>query len=492
MAEFRKREDITQEIDLLQQWSDLGAPRMGELSSSLEHLVKTVDPAIASKVEIRTAPAAPGEAPVPSEVPPRARDGQPRPLPGHEAGWPPEGPPPPEFADLPPGDDERPSRGAWIPLVGALLLLGAAAALWWTKDDGVPTWLRPSPDAPGGSHAPSAGPGGAFPGMEASPAASARPSAAATAAHATIAPTAAPTPEATIAPTPGASAPAASHGPAASHAPTGSPAAARRSPLPGLRPVTPIQRTKPKVTEYVVRLGDSLSLIAKRELGEMERWPELHEMNRAAVADPDLILPGQRIALPGDEAPAEAPEVEYTTRPGDTLQAIAKAHLGDEGRWREIYDRNQDRLPAQTMLPPGTVLRLPAGAGSGAAPGAEGKPAWKGVGKPRHHVVKHGESLSLLARRYLGATSRWPEIYYLNSHKIAHAHTIYPGQVLAIPPAHGGRALRYVVRSGDTLWAIAQAHMGSPFRWPALYRANRAHIANPHWIYPGQVFRVPR
>ena len=59
MAEFRKREDITHEIDLLQQWSDLGAPRIQDLDQSLRHVLRTVDPLTGGKVEIRTLPASP-------------------------------------------------------------------------------------------------------------------------------------------------------------------------------------------------------------------------------------------------------------------------------------------------------------------------------------------------------------------------------------------------------------------------------------------------
>ncbi|MEV8457592.1 LysM peptidoglycan-binding domain-containing protein [Streptomyces sp. NPDC052095] len=57
---------------------------------------------------------------------------------------------------------------------------------------------------------------------------------------------------------------------------------------------------------YTVRPGDYLSKIADEQLGDGNRWPELYEANKGeeqpngqVFDDPDLIYPGQELALPG-------------------------------------------------------------------------------------------------------------------------------------------------------------------------------------------------
>ncbi|MET9465621.1 LysM domain-containing protein [Streptomyces sp. NPDC006544] len=78
----------------------------------------------------------------------------------------------------------------------------------------------------------------------------------------------------------------------APHTPT--PASAAHKAVPAApQPAPERQRT------YTVRSGDSLSEIARRELGNEGRWRELYAINRGVIgSDPDMIHPGTQLVLP--------------------------------------------------------------------------------------------------------------------------------------------------------------------------------------------------
>jgi LysM repeat protein len=50
----------------------------------------------------------------------------------------------------------------------------------------------------------------------------------------------------------------------------------------------------------------------------------------------------------------------------------------------------------------------------------------------------------------------------------------------------------YVVKRGDTLWAISRIFLKSPWRWPELWGMNKNEIRNPHLIYPGQALYLDK
>ena len=50
----------------------------------------------------------------------------------------------------------------------------------------------------------------------------------------------------------------------------------------------------------------------------------------------------------------------------------------------------------------------------------------------------------------------------------------------------------YVIKSGDTLSAIAKQVYGDANKYPKIFEANREVIKDPNLIFPGQKIRIPK
>ena len=97
--------------------------------------------------------------------------------------------------------------------------------------------------------------------------------------------------------------------------------------------------------------------------------------------------------------------------------------------------------------------------------------------KTIRHTVKPGESLWAIAEEHLGDGSRYKEIVELNHDLLgARPSFLEPGWVLALPaPAEAdAQAHPYTVRPGDTLSGIAQEQLGDADRYLEIYYASTA------------------
>lgn len=98
----------------------------------------------------------------------------------------------------------------------------------------------------------------------------------------------------------------------------------------------------------------------------------------------------------------------------------------------------------------------------------------------REYVVRPGDTLWAISQRYGTTVSALAQLNH-----IPNPNLIYPGQVLQIPDS-GQEYLLYTVRPGDTLWALSRRY-GTTVS--TLAQLNQ--IANPDLIYVGQVLRIP-
>ena len=82
---------------------------------------------------------------------------------------------------------------------------------------------------------------------------------------------------------------------------------------------------------YTVQRGDSLSQIAKRELGSYNLWNVIYEANRDQLSNPNVIRPGQVLTIPGsqtaEDGKAEDPQTAHfipdiETQSQETLNTV--------------------------------------------------------------------------------------------------------------------------------------------------------------------------
>ena len=197
-------------------------------------------------------------------------------------------------------------------------------------------------------------------------------------------------------------------------------------------------------------------------------------------------------ALPPDRKPDRQAAFGYRVRRGDTLGGIARRFGSSVA---ELQRAN--RLPRADRIYIGQRLRIPQrGAGRSApapvqraaiqapgatAPASSGPEVASSVGqtiKETVHVVRRGESLHRIARKYGTSVQTLTAANNLRRPDLIHA-----GQRLVIPA--DGKEVLYRVRQGDTLSQLART-----FRTSAA-RIRQVNGLRGNLIVVGQTLRIP-
>lgn len=221
---------------------------------------------------------------------------------------------------------------------------------------------------------------------------------------------------------------------------------------------------------YTIAYGDTLSEIARDNDTSVAALVSAND-----IPDPDLIIAGRVLTIPGTSGPAS----RHTVRPGETLADIA-AEYGVT--IRALIEAND--IANANLIRVGQNLRVPGENGSSTV----------------IHVVAAGDTLARIAHRY--GTSI-PAILALN--EIDDPSMIYAGTKITVSGSaatteaeqdeqsapddttpESADATTHTVGAGETLGDIAAAYGVTA---NAIARLN--DLANPNRIRVGQELRIP-
>lgn len=218
--------------------------------------------------------------------------------------------------------------------------------------------------------------------------------------------------------------------------------------------------------KYQVRRGDTLIKIARKHGVSVSQLKALNNMRQ------DTVYVGQMLTVKGAEArPAKAapavsssPTGKYKVRSGDSLYNIAKRFNMSVA---DIMHSNDLR---DATIQPGQVLKVTGGTST------------QSSGSVQVYVVQKNDSLSQIASRF-GMTTR--SLMSLNG---LSSSTIRVGQKLKVSgsaSAHKQLDQVYIVKRGDTLWAVSKKFGKSI---AAIKSANNLRANS---LYVGQKLRIP-
>ena len=96
---------------------------------------------------------------------------------------------------------------------------------------------------------------------------------------------------------------------------------------------------------YKVKRGDTLMKIAFENYGDLYRWKEIFEANRAQITDPNAVPPGTQLTLNGaGMVQIERNGERYLIKRGDTLGLISNDVYGTPKKWKKLWENNRQLI----------------------------------------------------------------------------------------------------------------------------------------------------
>lgn len=209
---------------------------------------------------------------------------------------------------------------------------------------------------------------------------------------------------------------------------------------------------------YTVKSGDTLYSIARRFNLSVNELKALNNLTSNNLSIGQVLIIREEVNIP----PQPSNGITYTVKSGDTLYKIANQYNVTVA---EIIDLNN---LSTTVLTIGQELLIPD----------------KSIDQTETYTVKNGDSLYKIANQY-GIT-----VDDIISSNNLTSTTLQIGQVLTIPTSStikpGTNYINYTVKSGDSLWKIANSYNTT------VDQIKRLNNLTSNNLSIGQQLKIPR
>lgn len=210
---------------------------------------------------------------------------------------------------------------------------------------------------------------------------------------------------------------------------------------------------------YTVQSGDSLYSIARRFNTTVS---EIIELNNLSTT---VLQVGQQLRIPtSNNIPPSINTNTYTVKSGDSLYSIANRFntTVDELKRLNNLTSNNLQIGKQLIIPTSTTNPTP--------------PSSNTI----QYTVQSGDSLWKIANIYDTTVDEIRRINNLSS------NILQIGQVLTIPTTSNNNYIEYIVKSGDSLWKIANTYNTT------VNEIRQLNNLTSNTLQIGQVLRIPR